>query len=340
VPHGDRCERSLIYFLLMSLPENNAKRLKIFTWHIHGSYLFYLSQGNYDIFIPVNERKSEGYYGRGETFPFGANVIEVAASEVRNIAFDLILFQTDENYLIDQFEVLSEKQRRLPRIYLEHDPPWDHPTNAKHPVTDSAVKLVHVTHFNQLMWDNNGLDAKVIEHGVMVPSLSKQNKKDRGIVVINNLPTRGRLLGLDIFEEIRKHVPLDLVGMGAEAYGIGEVLHPQLPDFVSQYRFFFNPIRYTSLGLAVCEAMMMGMPIVGLGTTEMAVTIQNGYSGFVHTNTSRLIDSMQYLLNNPDKAEEMGANARNVANKRFNITRFVQEWEQTFRDTINLNQFV
>lgn len=324
----------------MSLSEESTKRLKIFTWHIHGSYLFYLSQGSYDIFIPVNKLKSEGYYGRGETFPFGPNVIEVEASEVRTMEFDLILFQTDENFLKDQFEVLSAEQRKLPRIYLEHDPPWDHPTNAKQPVNDPVVKLVHVTHFNQLMWDNNGLDTKVIEHGVMIPSLMKRTKKERGIVVINNLPTRGRLLGLDIFEEVRKHVPLDLVGMGAEAYGIGEVLHPQLPDFVSQYRFFFNPIRYTSLGLAVCEAMMMGMPIVGLATTEMSVTIQNGYSGFVHTDTARLIESMHYLLENPGKADEMGANARNIANKRFNITRFVQEWEQTFRDTINLNQFV
>jgi glycosyltransferase involved in cell wall biosynthesis len=320
----------------MSVPEDRPKRLKIFTWHIHGSYLYYLSQGNYDIIIPVNEAKTEGYYGRGETFPFGLNVIVVEASDVRNLELDLILFQTDENYLRDQYEVLSESQRMLPRIYLEHDPPWDHPTNAKHPVTDPAVQLVHVTHFNKLMWDNNGLNSKVIEHGVMIPELKKQPKKERGIVVINNLPTRGRLLGLDIFEEIRKHVPLDLVGMGAEAYGIGEVLHPQLPDFVSQYRFFFNPIRYTSLGLAVCEAMMMGMPIVGLATTEMAVTIQNGYNGFVHTEISKLIESMQYLLDYPEKAEEMGSNARTVANKRFNIIRFVEEWEKVFRETIAL----
>jgi hypothetical protein len=320
----------------MSLPEDRPKRLKIFTWHIHGSYLYYLSQGDYDLFIPVNEAKTEGYYGRGETFPFGSNVIVVEASEVRNLEFDLILFQTDENYLRDQYEVLSESQRMLPRIYLEHDPPWDHPTNAKHPVTDPAVQLVHVTHFNKLMWDNNGLNSQVIEHGVMIPELKQQPKKERGIVVINNLPTRGRLLGLDIFEEVRKHIPLDLVGMGAEAYGIGEVLHPQLPEFVSQYRFFFNPIRYTSLGLAVCEAMMMGMPVVGLATTEMAVTIKNGYNGFVHTDTSKLIESMQYLLDHPERAEEMGSNARTVANKRFNIIRFVKEWEKVFRETIAL----
>ena len=108
---------------------SKSSRLKIFTWHIHGSYLFYLSQGDYDIYIPTNTRKNEGYYGRGETFPFGDNVIEVPAEHVRDMQFDCILFQTNTNYLVDQYEILSEEQQQLPRIYLEHDPPRQHPTD-------------------------------------------------------------------------------------------------------------------------------------------------------------------------------------------------------------------
>jgi hypothetical protein len=63
---------------------HKADRLKIFTWHIHGSYLYYLSQCDLDIYIPVNEKKNEGYYGRGKTFLFNDNVIEIPAAEVRN----------------------------------------------------------------------------------------------------------------------------------------------------------------------------------------------------------------------------------------------------------------
>lgn len=247
----------------------DRKRMRIFTWHIHGSYLFYLSQGNYDIYIPVNEQRSERYCGRGNTFPFGANVIEVRAEEVKSLDFDVLLFQADENYFVDQYEILTEEQRALPKIYLEHDPPWGHPTNELHPIEDNDVTVVHVTHFNKLMWNTAVDDVRVIEHGVMPATASYTGEIDRGIVVINNLQQRGRLLGYDIFERVREQVPLDLVGMGTEGLGLGEVLHPQLPDFISKYRFFFNPIRYTSLGLAVCEAMTIGIPIVGLATTEM-----------------------------------------------------------------------
>ncbi len=253
--------------------------LKIFTWHIHGSYLFYLSQGDYEIYIPIKDEKTEGYYGRGETFPFGDNVIEVNIKDLKSLDFDLILFQTNANYLKDQFEILSVEQRNLPKIYLEHDPPRLHPTDTKHIVNDPEILLVHVTHFNNLMWDNNQTPTKVIEHGVNAPLYEYNGHKNKGIVVINNLPARGRLLGLDLFLIVKEQLPLDLIGMGTGCLGLGEVLHPQLPEFISNYRFFFNPIRYTSHGLAVCEAMMQGIPIVALATTEMSSIIENGKNG-------------------------------------------------------------
>lgn len=310
---------------------NAEERLRIFTWHVHGSYLYYLAQGNYDIYIPVNEKKTSGYVGRGETFPFGANVIEVNAEDVKDLDFDLILFQDDDNYFIHQFEILSQSQRLLPKIYLEHDPPWGHPTNTRHPVQDPEILIVHVTHFNRLMWDNGNAKTAVIEHGVLMPPISYSGTLNRGIVVINNLPDRGRLLGFDIFQEVKKHIPLDLVGMGTEKYGIGEVLHSDLPAFISQYRFFFNPIRYTSLGLAVLEAMMLGIPVVGMATTELAVVIQNESNGFIHTDIEYLIGKMKLLLDNPELGKEIGGEGKKTAQERFNVQRFTDDWETLFK---------
>ena len=310
---------------------NNADRpLRIFTWHIHGTYLYYLSQGDYELYIPVDYERKEGYHGRGSTFPFGTNVREVPAEDVKSLDIDIILFQTASNYERDQYEVLSAHQRMLPKIFLQHDPPWGHPTDTVHIASNSGVILVHVTHFNRLMWDNGGLDARVIEHGVMDQGHTYTGELERGLVIINNLPTRGRMLGFDIFLKLRKRIPLDLVGMGAEQYGLSEVLHPQLPAFAGKYRFFFNPIRYTSMGLAVCEAMSYGMPIVGLATTEMVRHIRNGYNGFLDLELDNLIAGMDFLLENKDVARTMGDHARRYALKIFNMERFINEWETLF----------
>jgi len=306
--------------------------IKIFTWHIHGSYLYYLSQGNFEIFVPVSEGGKPGYIGRGTTYPFGKNVVEVPLSEIPNISFDCILFQTPTNYLVDQFEILTAHQRSLPKVYLEHDPPQQLPTDTKHVVNDPEVTLVHVTHFNRLMWDNGQTPSVVIDHGVTAPAVTYSGEIEKGIVVINNLDARGRRLGLDIFLQVRKHVPLDLVGMDAEKIGgIGEILHPQLPEFISKYRFFFNPIRYTSLGLAVLETMMLGVPVVGLATTELVTVIENGYSGIIHTDVEYLIEQMKILLNNPEQARTIGQRGMEVVRRRFSINRFTSDWYNLLR---------
>ena len=312
------------------------RSLKIFTWHIHGTYLFYLSQGDYTIYIPVTSEKKEGYYGRGETFPFGSNVIEIPAAEVKNAHFDCILFQTNNNFFVDQFEILSEEQRSLPRVYVEHDPPWKDPVDTMHPVTDPDVLMVHVTPFNKLMWNSTNRVVEVIDHGVVAPQAVYTGELQKGIVVINHLHQRGRKLGADIYDRLSAKLPLDLAGMGTAAYGgLGEVLYQSLPAFVARYRFFFNPIRYTSLGLAVLEAMMLGMPVVALATTEYTTVIRDGFNGFIHTDPDYLADKMQLLLSDHSLAKEIGNNAKKTVQERFNIERFTRQWKNIFLAAIN-----
>jgi hypothetical protein len=309
------------------------ERLRVFTWHVHGSYLLYLAQMPHEIFVPVRADRQNPYGGLGGPFPWPPNIHEIPVEDIPSQRFDCILFQRGEQYLADQYEILSPEQRRLPRVFLEHDPPRESPTDTRHVVDDPNVLLVHVTHFNALMWDSGRTPTRVIEHGVMVPEhVRYTGEVDRGIVVVNHLARRGRRLGADVFERVRADVPLDLVGMAAEeSGGLGEVPHDRLPEHVARYRFFFNPIRYTSLGLAVLEAMMLGVPIVGLATTEMATTIENGVSGYVETDIQRLIGQMHELLANPEQARRLGEGARRVARERFSIERFARDWDAALR---------
>lgn len=307
--------------------------LRILTWHVHGNYLYYLSQVPHTFYLPVKEGRPEGYGGRLPGMPWPDNLCDVPAGEVKNLDLDVILYQSQKNYLEDQYDILSEDQRRLPRVHLEHDPPREQPTDTRHVVDDPNVLLVHVTHFNDLMWDSGQTPTRVVEHGAMVPpEVRYSGELERGLVVVNGLAGRGRRLGADVVARVREQVPLDLVGMGSEqAGGLGEVPHDRLPAFEARYRFFFNPIRYTSLGLAVCEAMMIGMPIVGLATTEMVTAVENGVSGYVHTDVRYLVERMHELLADPAEARRLGEGARRQARERFRIERFVDDWLDVFR---------
>lgn len=310
------------------------RRLKIFTWHVHGSYLYYLARLPHDIYLPINAARSEGYNGLTASYPWPPNLHEIPVENLSEFRFDCILFQSKKPYVEDQYEILSDQQRHLPKIYLEHDPPREHPTDTPHFVDDSNTMLVHVTHFNRLMWDSGNIPCRVIEHGVIdSDNIHYTGEIGRGITVVNNMRSRGRRLGLDIFQAMRRTLPLDLVGMDAKSLGgLGEISHQVLSRFQSRYRFFFNPIRYTSLGLAVVEAMMVGLPIVGLATTELSTVIRDGESGYLSTDPNSLIEKMLRLLEEPRHALELGLAARRTALERFNIHRFIKDWNSALRE--------
>ena len=310
----------------------DGRRLRILTWHVHGSYLYYLTRVPHDFYIPVRPGRPAGYGGRAGSFPWPDNLHEVPADELRELELDCVLYQSARHYLKDGPELLSDEQLALPAIYLEHDPPREHPTDTRHPVDDSSILLVHVTPFNALMWDSGDTPTRVIEHGVTIPSdVRYSGELDRGIAVVNDLASRGRRLGSDVFVEARARVALDLVGMRSEELGgLGEVQPPELARFAARYRFFFNPIRYTSLGLAICEAMMAGMPIIGLATTELVTVVENGESGWIDTKLEPLIEHMNALLDSPAEARRLGEGARRTAEERFGIDRFARDWAEAF----------
>ena len=309
------------------------RRLKVLTWHTHGSYLYYLSQAPHDFFVLSKPGRPPGYGGRCGHIPWGDNVHDLPVADVRNQEFDCILFQDDHQWEKDQYEFLTPAQRALPRIYLEHDPPRAHPTDAPHLVDDPNVLLVHVTPFNDLMWDNGRTPTRVIEHGVLVPDgVRYRGELERGLVISNHLGRRGRRMGPDLFLRARAELPLDLVGMAAEELGgIGEVQHARLPAFAAHYRFLFSPIRYSSLGLSVIEAMMIGMPVVALATAEMATVIEDGANGFSDTRFERLGDCMRELLRSPSLARDIGQAGRRRAQERFSIERFSADWDAALR---------
>jgi hypothetical protein len=308
------------------------KRLRIFTWHVHGNYLWYLSQAPHDFVVPRSDDRRPHYGGRGDSFPFGENVQEIALNAVRHEKFDLILYQHSRNYA-DRERVLSPDQLRLPRIFIEHDPPLEHPTEQVHSFDDPAGLLVHVTPFNALMWNSGRTPTRIIDHGVPCPEdVHYSGELERGIVVVNCIGDRGRRVGPDVFETCRKQVPLDLVGMQSEAFGgLGEVAPTNLRHLEARYRFFFNPLRYTSMGLAVIEAMMISVPVVGLATTEMVTAIDNGVTGIVETRIDRLISAMQDLCRDPGEARRLGENGRKAAQQRFGMDRFLVDWNLAFQ---------
>ncbi|MFL6660911.1 MAG: glycosyltransferase family 1 protein, partial [Rhizobacter sp.] len=217
------------------------RRLRILTWHVHGNYLYYLTQVPHEFWLVTDAARSTHHTGRSGRLPWGDNVHEAPVEHIAGMPFDVILFQSRQAWDDEQHRILAPAQRSLPRIYLEHDPPQEHPTNTRHWVDDPGTLLVHVTHFNALMWDSGRSPTRVIEHGVL-PLAGDRHRGElaKGLVVVNNIDRRGRRLGADVYDAVRLQVPLTLVGMGADRVpgGAGEVAQDALPGVMASHRFF------------------------------------------------------------------------------------------------------
>jgi glycosyltransferase involved in cell wall biosynthesis len=311
-------------------------RLRILIWHIHGSYLNTLARIDHDWYLPVRPDRPEGYGGRGPTFDLPDYVREVPAERVRELDLDLIIYQTPKNYFEDGPAILSAAQRRLPAIYLEHNTPRPDPVATRHPIDDENLLLVHVTHYNRLMWDNGRTPTTVIEHSVAIdPAIRYRGDLACGITVINAMPRRPRITGYDLFLAAAQSVPLVATGMDTDAPdfgapGLGDVSYRDLHRRVAAYRFLFSPIRYTSLPLAVIEAMTIGMPVIALATTELPSVIQDGVTGYLSNDLNTLIARMRELLDDPGRARRLGDNARHAAQERFGLDRFRRDWNAAF----------
>ena len=287
------------------------RRLRILTWAGRPDYLRCLAETCHELIVVAAGREPH----RGDAMP---NVQTIAAQEARRQKFDLILFQRPQHYLDEQYELLTPAQRRAPKIYLEHEPPREHPVDSRHVVTEEDVTVVHVAHFNRLMWDHGRVPTRVIEPGVPAPAARYSGELERGLAVIGPV-TRRRAHGSDLYEAAQKHAPLDL------AFELDA-------EIAARYRYFFYPARYASPTLTLIRAMMIGLPVLALDTGGTAGVVRHGLDGYAETDAARLVERMHELAGDRQRAALLGQAAREHALARFGMARFVADWNRLFRD--------
>jgi glycosyltransferase involved in cell wall biosynthesis len=172
----------------------------------------------------------------------------------------------------------------------------------------------------------------VIEHGVLDPGYRYTGELARAAVAINEPVRRGRVTGTDLLPRLNGDVPLDLFGMGAdELGGIDDVPQARLHDELARRRVYLHPIRWTSLGLTLLEAMHLGMPVVALATTEVAEAVPPA-AGVVSNRVESLRRGLRELVQDPDRARECGRWARDAALDRYGIDRFLADWDTTLEE--------
>jgi hypothetical protein len=311
--------------------------VRILLWHVHGSWTTAFVQGDHDYVVPVvGDRGPEGR-GRARTWQWPSNVVERSPEELRDEDFDAVVLQRPRE-LTELCEAWTGRRpgRDLPAIYVEHNAPQGRIAEMRHPAADRRdLVIAHVTHFNDLFWDCGTAQTTVIEHGILDPGHRFTGVLPHAAVVINEARRRGRVTGTDLLDRFeRDGVPIDLFGMDAASLGgIEDLAQHRLHDELARRRCYVHPIRWTSLGLSLIEAMHLGMPVVALATTEAPDAVPPA-AGVISTRIGVLTEAARTFLADPEAARAAGQAARDHALERFGLNRFLTNWDVLLEEVV------
>ena len=317
--------------------------MRILLWHVHGSWTDAFVRGRHEYLLPVLPDGGPWGLGRaGRDWP--DSVREVPLAGIDADAIDVVVLQRPEEIA----EVSASLGRRpgagLPAVFLEHNTPKGNFPFTRHPLADQdTIPVVHVTHFNKLAWDTGWAPSLVVEHGIPDPGQLYTGELPELAVVVNEPVRRGRVTGTDLLPAFAAAAPVHVFGMKTEGLAAaagfenarlrirGDLKPRELHREMARCRVYVHPMRWTSLGLSLLEAMHLGMPVVALATTEAARAVPPE-AGAVSTDVEDLLRAARRLLANPEEARRRGAAAREAALARYSLGRFLHDWDTLLAD--------
>ncbi|HZP42043.1 MAG TPA: glycosyltransferase [Candidatus Binatia bacterium] len=309
--------------------------MRVFLWHVHGAWTTALVHGRHHYLVPALPERGPWGLGRARTYAWPDAAVEVTPAEAAETPVDVVVLQRPEEAfgLAERWLGGRRPGRDVPAVFVEHNAPQGRVAELRHPLADRPdLLLVHVTHFNRLFWDAGTTPVRVIEHGVVDPGPRYTGELARAAAVVNEARRRGRVTGTDVLATLGARFPIDLFGMDAAALGgVEDLPQAELHAAMARRRVYLHPIRWTSLGLALIEAMHLGMPVVALATTEVPEAVPPA-AGAVTNRLDRLEQALARLLADPDEARARGCAARAAALARYGLGRFLADWDRLFEE--------
>jgi glycosyl transferase family 1 len=308
---------------------------EVLLWHVHGSWTTAFVQGGHRYLLPVSPRGGPWGMGRaGRDWPPEAT--EVPVTSLRETEPDVVVLQRPEE--IDRVAAWLGRVpgKDIPAVYVEHNAPRPYAAGSAHPLAgQSAIPVVHVTHFNDLMWDCGRAPRVVIPHGIVDPGHRYTGEIAHGVTMINEPARRARVTGSDLLPAFAQAAPVDLYGIGAAEFALEPSPHPvrgiadlptaELHDEVARRRVYLHTARWTSLGLSLLEAMHLGMPVVAVASTEATQAVPPD-AGALSTDLTALTTAFRELVHEPDLARLAGKRARQFALSRYGLDTFLARW--------------
>ncbi len=122
------------------------------------------------------------------------------------------------------------------------------------------------------------------------------------------------------------------LGVAASVRFLGE--QRQVADVLAAADLFVLPSRHEGLGVAILEAMAMGLPVVATAVGGIPEAVEHDRTGLLvpPEDGSALAAAIDDLLGHRDRACELGARGRERVLERFTMERMAGEYQRFYEE--------
>ena len=314
--------------------QRTSDKYNILTFNTHERYQTQNAKTGHNFYAFNFDGGKDWYDGHA---PMPENYYQTPKNSLyAGIVFDLIFV----NSKFGQFQTAMRinQKLQLPILVLEHTlplPNWPQEQLRAFQNMKGDVN-VFITEYSKRQWGMNG---EVVNHSIDTnlfsprASSSINRVKKQVLTVAHDFVNRDYALNYKGWERITEGLPRVVVG---DTPGLSKQSE-SVEALVETYRdslVYINPSILSPVPTSMLEAMACGCAIVSTATCEIPNIIEHGVNGYISNDETELRGFVQELLDNPEKAKEMGLKARQTIEEKFSEERFVNEWNTIFDQTV------
>jgi GT2 family glycosyltransferase/2-polyprenyl-3-methyl-5-hydroxy-6-metoxy-1,4-benzoquinol methylase/Flp pilus assembly protein TadD/spore maturation protein CgeB len=310
--------------------------LKILTFNWHDPYIYLFGQTAQEIHVCDWMRRADGTTGWDyEKRPLRANLqlVKDPAEAIAGLKagdYDVAVAHT-----LQDIKFLNDYD--IPAIYLTHNALHNDGMNnvvAMNQIRGMVAEFVDRPNrlfaaISQMKLNSWGLEGVIIPPGIDTADYGGYTGEQSTALAVGNLfIERDFMLGYSDLAAALEHLPHQYVGENPSMSDARKAENwEDLKSFYRSHRLYANATVEAfedGYNLGMLEAMATGMPVVTMANATSPIV--DGVNGYHCETTDQMHERISELLQDADRAKQLGEGARKTVEEDFSVEAFVENW--------------